>query len=352
VILGAISSTPRHKMVKNILSNFMEGSPKELFKVWHFLHKKVYTLDTQEARDRFGNFKTNLIMIKTHNSQESSYKLGLNQFSDMTNAEFKQKMCTKKVVQGVELDKILEASTNMKPFLFDDDDDDLTKRNLQNAAVDYTEWFNEVRDQGNCGSCWTFSTTGAIEGNLSKNKGSLIPYLSTQQLVDCDTTDSGCNGGSFSTAFTYIKSTGLMFDSAYPYNAVETEKGCLFNPSLASTRITNFTYCTNYSSNKKTQCSVAAVYALLAKGPISVGIDGGSAAFQNYSNGIFTGKCSQDDHAVIAMGYGTDPKYGDYWLIRNSWGADWGDEGYIKVAVNDANKHSCFVNNEAYLPIQ
>jgi len=141
-----------------------------------------------------------------------------------------------------------------------------------------------------------------------------------------------------------------MFDSDYPYTA--EQDSCQFQSNLATTTISNFSYCSNYSSSKKKHCSVAAVYALLAQGPISVGIDAGSDDFQNYSSGVYTASCTEDDHAVIAIGYGNDAASGsDYWLIRNSWGADWGDNGYIKVAVNDSNNHSCFVNNEAYLPV-
>jgi cathepsin L len=335
-------------MVKNILENFMEKSPKELFKVWHFLYEKKYTLDTQEARQRFATFKEKLKMIKEHNASESTYKLGLNKFSDMTLAEFKAKYATKKVIKGEELDRML-TKFNMIPAatFLDDDDDDLTKRNLAaKAAIDHRAYFPTIRDQGDCGSCWAFSTAGALEGAFGvKNKRAPAQY-STQQLVDCDDGNSGCDGGNFGPSFAYVNANGLQSESSYTYQAVQDT--CNYDSSQVAAKPKGSKFCSNYSSSSKTQCSVDIVYALLVTGPCSVGIDAGTDAFQNYASGVFTAACSQDNHAVVLCGYGIDTKKGEYWIVRNSWSSDWGNQGYIFVAINPNNKNSCFVNNEAY----
>jgi len=327
----------------------MEKSPKELFKVWHLVFEKNYSLDTLEARQRFRTFKANLQLIKEHNAKNLSYKLGLNQFSDMTNAEFKQKMCTKKVVQGEELDQILDNFD--KNSYSDDDDDDLTKRNLiaGKQAIDYTNSFSEARSQGNCGSCWAFASSGAVEGALGAKLSKSFPYLSPQQLVDCDTRNNGCNGGNTIWAFDYIVKNGIHYDSYYPYN--EARGKCKYSSSAPLNKVIKYIYCTNYSNIKDRKCSIDKVYKLLTNGPGAVGVDAGTPEFQGYSSGIFSGTCTNDNHAVILAGYGISNDNVEYWIVRNSWGAFWGDNGYIKIKVNDGNKYSCFINNELIVPI-
>jgi C1A family cysteine protease len=345
-IFGVIASSGEHVMTNKILENFMEGSPKELFKVWHFLHEKTYTLDTQEARERFAAFKANLKLIKEHNAQNSDYKLGLNEFSDMSNTEFTAKMCTKKVVKGAELEKLI-SDLNMKPANFlEEDDDDLTKRNLAYANIDHSAFFNTARNQGNCGSCWAFSTAGTIEGFLAKNKyNSKMNYLSTQQLVDCDTGNYGCNGGNFGPAYAYVQTNGLQYDTTYVYTQIKSS--CKYNKTYATNTIRGFTYCSNYGTTNP--CTVDKVYNLLRNGPVSVGIDG--SVIQSYIGGIYTGLCSADNHAVILVGYGYDTvALKEYWLVRNSWGSNWGLTGYIKIHNNPNNKNSCYVANEGYQP--
>jgi cathepsin L len=344
-----IIAANENPLVKNILENFMEKTPKELFKVWHFLYEKKYTLDTQEARQRFANFKENLKIIREHNASESSYKLGLNKFSDMTIAEFKAKYATKKIVKGEELDRMMKK-LNMIPAanFLEDDDDDLTKRNLAaKVAIDYRQFFPAIRDQGDCGSCWAFSTAAALEGAYGfKNKKAPVSF-STQQLVDCDDNNNGCDGGNFNPSFTYAQNNGLQSDTSYPYQAVQQD--CNYNSSKVAAKPKSFSYCSNYSSNTKVNCSIDIVYGLLTTGPCSVGIDAGTSAFQSYQSGIYTAACSEDNHAVVLVGYGVDAKTrAEYWIVRNSWSSDWGNKGYITVAINDNNSHSCFVNNEAY----
>jgi len=345
VILGIISCTQRSEIIHKILDNFIDGSPKELFKVWHHLYERSYTLDTQEAKDRFATFKANLKEIREHNAQDLPYKLGLNQFSDMTKAEFKAKFTTEKEIPDEDFEKLVKE-LEMTPAFLEDDDDDLTKRNLAKNPINHSKFYNAARSQEQCGSCWAFSTAGAVEGGLGKKAGKPINYLSTQQLVDCDKQNDGCDGGALVYAFDYMKKNGVMFDKDYAYKG--SQGSCKYSSSKATNKIKGVEYCKTKSSSKN-PCSIEKVYNLLVRGPLSVVID--ADAIEKYKSGIFTGKCSKSNHAVILVGYAVDPKSGEYWIVRNSWGADWGEKGYIRVKVSESNKSSCFLTYEAFLPL-
>jgi len=263
--------------------------------------------------------------------------LGLNQFSDLTNEEFEKKYLSEKAPQDPD-----------QNFLNDADDDDLTKRNLQtNTEINWVRYFPEVRDQGNCGSCWAFSTTGAIEGNRGVKANGPTEFTSPQQLVDCDKRDLGCNGGFYGYALEYIKENGLMYDRDYPYTASGGD--CKYNSNAESIKVTGYKFCNNGSRTNR--CSTSIVYGLLSEGPLSVSVDA-SGNFGMYSSGVYTDYCRGSNHAVVLAGYGYDSDTNlSYWLIRNSWGGNWGDKGHIKVAVNESNRYSCFITNRAFLPL-
>jgi len=235
-------------------------------------------------------------------------------------------------------------------FLTVEDDDDLTKRNLSSlTAIDYRKYFLAIRNQGQCGDCWAFAATGAVEGNLGKKGGKPISgYLSPQQLCDCSTADYGCNGGYLDAPLAYIQQSGVEPDVNYPYTAVQGT--CKYNSSLAKQKITGYSFCSNYYTSATYQCNFTKIYNLLTQGPISVGIDGGTSGFQFYTSGIFSGACTENDHAVILVGYGVSGTT-QYWIVRNHWGPYWGMSGYIEVQVNEANNYSCFVELEGYLPL-
>jgi C1A family cysteine protease len=330
-----------------ILDSFMDKTPKELFKVWHLVFKKGYTFDSDEAKDRFKTFKQNLEFIKKTNADESlTYKLGLNQFSDMTNEEFKSKYATYKSL-GSELQQVLDKANKDAGFLKpepSEDDDDLTKRNLQTTAINYSAYFLTPKNQASCGGCWSFAVSGAVEGNSAMKTGYKVSG-SPQQLLDCDSANYGCNGGDMRTGYNYLITYGMMNDSDYPF--IGYQSYCRYNSYKSLVKVSGYQYCSNATSYK---CSTATVYSLLQKGSLSVTIDGGSYLFQTYKSGLFNGACSTINHAVVLVGYGVSGAY-KYWLIRNSWGTTWGENGYIRVIVNPSNNNSCFIENEAVLPI-
>ena len=338
-----ISSEIDHTdQVRKILDSFMDSKPKELFKIWHLLYKRQYTFDSEEAKLRFKNFKINLAIVKETNQQNLGYKFGLNQFSDLSKEEFTETYTTRRPNLNLEQD-IAEFNKNLGFLANQEDDDDLTKRNLQMVNIDYTKLFLGARNQGTCNSCWTFATTGVIEGNMAKKLGSPISYLSPQQLVDCDPSNSGCNGGNPYKALTYLQTAGVMQDKDYPYTS---KKGtCAFDDKKTAKIVKGIEYCSNYTTKK---CTTELFYSLLARGPLSIGIDGN--AVQGYTNGLFLGACNSDNHAVVAIGYGTEGGK-SYWIVRNSWGPSWGEKGNLRVLSNLSNKYSCFVENEGMLPI-
>jgi len=337
-----------------VLEAFMTRSVKDLFKAWHLVFKKDYSFASDEAKIRFKNFKENYAKIKEHNAKNLEYTVGLNQFSDMSNEEFRSKFATYR--HDTNTDKFVNTwqeklpeennSNSFLPVTGEDDDEDLLKRNLQaRSAIDYRNYYNAPRNQQNCGGCWAFSITGAIEGAKSRKQGWINPYLSVQQLLDCNKQNYGCNGGDLVTGMGYALYNGGQNDSDYSYLGY-SGNNCLYNKSRPLTNLNGYQYCNNLTTYK---CSTQTVYNLLQKGPLSVVTNGGSWAFQNYSGGILTAACNTIDHAVVIVGYGVSGNIA-YWLVRNSWGPYWGEQGYLRIAINPNNNSSCYLEYMAVLP--
>lgn len=199
-----------------------------------------------------------------------------------------------------------------------------------------------VKNQGSCGSCWSFSTTGSVEGaNFLKTKN--LVSLSEQQLVDCSTPEGneGCNGGLMDLAFKYIESNELETEAEYPYTAKDGT--CSFDKSKGTVGITNFF--------DVPQNSTAQLEAAVAQQPVSVAIDAGSIIFQLYFGGIIKSSwCGTNlDHGVLVVGYGTESGT-DYWILKNSWG-NWGEKGFFRIKRGGDGPGICGIQLSASYPI-
>jgi len=224
-----------------------------------------------------------------------------------------------------------------------------TEELLNNSLPNAVDWRSHdlvtpVKNQGQCGSCWAFSAVGSMEGAQSKATGKLIS-LSESQIVDCDVngTDEGCDGGWMDGAFKYvIQNGGIDSEDKYPYKPIDNS--CQFNKSEVVASFSSFVDVTGGENGLKN--------ALANVGPISVAIDASNPSFQFYSGGVYyEHMCSQTmlDHGVTVVGYNTTANGTDYWIVKNSWGNDWGLNGYIYMSRNRNN--SCGIATKPSYPI-
>ncbi len=275
-----------------------------------------------EFGSRFEVFRENFRNIVRHNSDPAqNFTMGINQFTDLTNAEFKL--------------AYVGGYKHLQSFgceSFSSHDTDLP------SSIDWTAMgvVNDVRDQGQCGSCWAFATTANAESVWAITTGSLLD-LSEELLVDCATGagyfNMGCNGGNPDSAFKYMINNGQCSEDDYPYTAgvTKTEGTCKKCGSSAA----KFTGCYDVATNDQVALK-SAVY----KNPVVVAIEADTVYFQSYSSGILTDgiKCGTTlDHAVEIVGYGTQNGI-DYWKVRNSWGETWGEDGYVLIQRSSSTK--------------
>lgn len=213
-------------------------------------------------------------------------------------------------------------------------------------SVDWRDrgWVSEVKDQVSCANCWAFAVTGAIESQLATGGQHIL--LSEQNLLDCTRGNgkNGCETGFTDYAFEYVRDYGIMSAANYKYTA--REGSCKFNPSKSVTRVSESW------ELMRNENLVRLIVALV--GPIPVAIDARARSFKFYKSGVYNdracGNSKQDlNHAVLIVGYGHDSVQGDYWLVKNSWGEDWGESGYIKMARNRGNL--CGIVTHALLPV-
>ncbi|CAH1100336.1 unnamed protein product [Psylliodes chrysocephalus] len=294
-------------------------------------HGKLYRNSVEETY-RFSVFQANLRRIEEHNVKFeqglSTFRMGMNQFGDLTPEEFLQRL------PKIDRPPIYGTFKNFE----DDFDGDVPD------AVDWREKgaVTEVKNQGNCGSCWAFSATGAIEGAYFIKTGKLIS-LSEQNLVDCAKSCDGCYGCWPNEAIEYAEKSGIVTEGAYPYKAIASS-ACLVNVSDSVLKPKEHIILPTGDEDK--------LQRAVARQPISVTIDAEND-FQFYKEGIVDDStCESGDgalnHAVLVVGYGTQDGH-DYWLVKNSWGTSYGQDGYIMMSRNKNNQ--CGIATYALYPV-
>ncbi|KAF3792731.1 Senescence-specific cysteine protease [Nymphaea thermarum] len=272
--------------------------------------------DAKEAARRFPIFKKNVEYVDFVNGQNRSYKLTANQFADQNEEEFRRTRCGfRPSKQGSKAFRRPAVSSTM-----DGSDDNVP------ASIDWRKKgaVTPIQDQADCGSCWAFSAVAAIEGIIMIKEGTLVD-LSEQQLVDCDVNDRGCGGGEMTTAFDFVlQHRGLASETAYPYAGVDEKCNKRVRANGNSSIIAGHEHVP--ASDEM------ALLRAVAKQPVSVGIEASSLDFRFYSSGIFAGECGTElDHGVAAVGYGIDDDGTKFWIVKNSWGTEWGEDGYIRM---------------------
>jgi C1A family cysteine protease len=319
---------------------------KTQFKAYHLIYKKTYSLDSAEGIRRYSIFKQNVKKINEHNASNSLYKKGINHLTDMTSEEFVQ-YYNLRPMSSTEIKNKLRSLG-----LFDDyvDEEEVTIPKVigkgPRTAIDHTPHMRPVRDQGSCGSCWSFATMGTVEGNWNLgHTNKLHDHLSTQHLVDCDTSNNGCDGGWYSGALKFLTKKKAFYEKTYPYTAVKG-KCKVIRTTTSPVQLKGYAWSNNENYQDDTNW-----VSLLNKGPIAVAIDA-TQDLQNYSSGIWNGTCSSEvNHAVIIVGYGVDSSSSTgFYIVRNSWSEQWGENGYVRVQDNDSNNQSCNLEKYAYQP--
>jgi len=285
----------------------------------HFQEKfdKFYA-NLEELEVRFEIFKSNLKAIIDHNAiPNQNFTMGINQFTDLTQEEFKAQYTggVKSVVGSYGCNTFTSSASGAPVTI------DWRKKNAVTS----------VKDQGQCGSCWTFSATGASEGAWAIKTGTLVD-LSEEQLVECATGmqygSHGCNGGQMEGAFKYLIQNGQCALSSYPYTSGNGQSGSC----KSCNQVAHFSSCSDVKPNDQISLKGA-----VAQQPVAVAIEADTRYFQSYSGGVLDSpSCGTSlDHGVLIVGYGEENGQ-KYWLLKNSWSTSWGEQGYFRILRTDS----------------
>ena len=280
--------------------------------------------------DRFYIFKDNMEYALEENTKGNSYILGITKFMDLTHSEYKDLL---------------------NPLDFSLPKNYCKSKSLSGSFPSGVDWREKgavtpVKNQGSSGTCYSFSTTAAIEGAYVIS-GHPLTSFSEQQIVDCSKNygNLGVNGGMMTYSFSYVMDYGITTEQAYPYTSGTSGKA---GTCQSFTPVTKLSSCSEIPANEL-QLTLA-----IAKQPVSVAIEADKRSFQMYTSGIYNDpNCGTNlDHGVAAVGYGTQNEQ-DYYIVRNSWGTSWGESGYIRIARNSVSTSTngiCGIAMEASYP--
>lgn len=323
--------------VANVAANHLER-----FHQWAAQHNVELPSEDFQFLHMLTNWRNNDKLIDETNSKNLTYTLGHNAYSAMNSEEFAELMrfgYNHEIISSMGQAASTSYGSVGAP-----------------ASVDWRAKgaVTPVKDQGQCGSCWSFSTTGALEGIYAIKNSNLVSF-SEQQLVDCDYiraggTSLGCNGGDMGSAMDWIgKNNGLCTEQAYPYFSGTTKTNGACQKSCSVVPGSDVSKTVSVGAN-----SDSAMMTALAQQPVSVAIEADQSSFQLYKSGVFSGSCGTNlDHGVLLVGYGTMTG-GDYYILKNSWSNTWGDQGYMylgKGSQYNGGKGQCGVLMQGVYPV-
>lgn len=325
---------------KNAVLEKLIDQPKELFKAYYSLYNKdaEYDINSEVGLKKYKVFRDNVKEITEDNLKAGVHIYSINKFTDLTQEEFASKYLMKPEIVSLHMNKYGKSNDNIKP---------VSVGAGPWEEVDWRPFLNPVRDQGVCGSCWSFAATAAVEGGYNILKSPSLYAFSEQYLIDCDDLDNGCSGGWPTNTFTWLKNNGVVNANEVPYQGKITS--CVStNIKKAFNLVKDFKYC-------EKDCAEDKWRELISKGPIVVGMDANDSKLKSYGpkvDGLNTAyvpglkQCVKTNHAVTAVGIFNKNTNEPHIIVRNSWGADWGVEGYFSIPAYN----SCFITSNAWLP--
>jgi len=316
-----------------------DSSMIERFQRWKAAYNKSYATVAEERR-RFRVYARNMAYIEATNAEAEAagltYELGETAYTDLTNQEFMAMYTAPAPAQLPADESVITTRAGPVDAVGGAPGQLPVYVNLSTSAPASVDWrasgaVTPVKNQGRCGSCWAFSTVAVVEGIYQIRTGKLVS-LSEQELVDCDTLDDGCDGGISYRALRWIASNGgITTETDYPYTG--TTDAC--NRAKLSHNAVSIAGLRRVATR-----SEASLANAVAGQPVAVSIEAGGDNFQHYKKGVYNGPCGTNlNHGVTVVGYGQEAAGGDrYWIVKNSWGQGWGDDGYIRMKKDVAGK--------------
>lgn len=335
------SSARAHRRAGDMVGSMStdDSSMIERFQRWKAAYNKSYATVAEERR-RFRVYARNMAYIKATNAEAEAagltYELGETAYTDLTNQEFMAMYTAPAPAQLPADESVITTRAGPVDAVGGAPGQLPVYVNLSASAPASVDWrasgaVTPVKNQGRCGSCWAFSTVAVVEGIYQIRTGKLVS-LSEQELVDCDTLDDGCDGGISYRALRWIASNGgITTEADYPYTG--TTDAC--NRAKLSHNAVSIAGLQRVATR-----SEASLANAVAGQPVAVSIEAGGDNFQHYKKGVYNGPCGTNlNHGVTVVGYGQEAAGGDrYWIVKNSWGQGWGDDGYIRMKKDVAGK--------------